>query len=61
MVVGFVMVEVVVEVVFFECFVGVKWFNDVMIDGLKVCGILVEVFVLGEGVVVGFGVNIFVM
>lgn len=55
---GLAMAEAVAEVVPPERLVGVKWPNDVMIDGLKVCGILAEVLVSGEGVVVGSGVNI---
>lgn len=38
--------------------VGVKWPNDVQIDGLKVCGILAEVLPASGGVVVGTGVNL---
>lgn len=35
--------------------VGVKWPNDVLVDGRKICGILVEV--TGAGVIVGTGIN----
>ncbi len=37
-----------------------KWPNDVLIDGRKVCGVLTEVMGSGEGlrVVVGIGVNL---
>lgn len=35
--------------------VGVKWPNDVLVDGRKICGILVEA--TGDAVVVGAGVN----
>ncbi|KDA06594.1 biotin--acetyl-CoA-carboxylase ligase [Microbacterium sp. CH12i] len=35
--------------------VGVKWPNDVLVDGRKICGILAES--TGEAVVVGAGVN----
>lgn len=35
--------------------VGLKWPNDVLVDGRKICGILAEV--TAQGVVVGSGVN----
>lgn len=35
--------------------VGVKWPNDVLVDGQKICGILAEV--AGRAVIVGAGVN----
>lgn len=35
--------------------VGVKWPNDVLVDGRKICGILAEA--TGDAVVVGAGVN----
>lgn len=35
--------------------VGVKWPNDVLVDGRKICGILAEV--AGDAVIVGAGVN----
>lgn len=35
--------------------VGLKWPNDVMVDGRKICGILAEV--TAHGVIVGSGVN----
>jgi BirA family biotin operon repressor/biotin-[acetyl-CoA-carboxylase] ligase len=35
---------------------GIKWVNDVIFAGRKVCGILVEV--VGDGVVIGIGTNI---
>lgn len=40
-----------------EC--GIKWVNDIVKDGLKVCGILAQMVALEEGnaVVVGIGVN----
>jgi BirA family biotin operon repressor/biotin-[acetyl-CoA-carboxylase] ligase len=41
--------------------IGVKWPNDVLIDGRKVCGILTEMDLLGERVqyaIVGIGVNV---
>lgn len=37
--------------------VGLKWPNDVLIDGLKVCGILAEAVGGTDSVVVGSGVN----
>ncbi|RFA15234.1 hypothetical protein B7R21_04195 [Subtercola boreus] len=37
----------------------VKWPNDVLIDGLKVCGVLSELLPGAAGVVVGAGVNLF--
>lgn len=38
--------------------VGVKWPNDVQIGGLKVAGVLGELLPLGDGVVLGVGLNI---
>ena len=40
-----------------EC--GIKWVNDIVLDGLKVCGILAQMVVREEGnvVIVGIGVN----
>ena len=38
--------------------VGLKWPNDVQIDGLKVCGLLAELAPGGEAVVMGSGVNL---
>lgn len=40
-----------------EC--GIKWVNDIVVGGLKVCGILAQMVVREEGnvVVVGIGVN----
>lgn len=35
---------------------GIKWVNDILLEGLKVCGILVEV--VDSAVVIGVGVNI---
>lgn len=35
--------------------VGLKWPNDVLVDGRKICGILAEV--VGDAVIVGAGVN----
>lgn len=35
--------------------VGLKWPNDVLVDGRKICGILAEV--AGESIIVGTGVN----
>ena len=35
--------------------VGLKWPNDVLVDGRKICGILAEV--AGDAVIVGTGVN----
>jgi len=36
--------------------VGLKWPNDVQIDGLKICGVLSETD--GRGAVLGFGLNV---
>src|SRR5690606_27263858 len=36
---------------------GVKWPNDVMVDGRKICGVLAELLPSGAGVVVGTGIN----
>ena len=38
--------------------VGLKWPNDVQIDGLKVSGLLAELTPAGDAVVVGAGVNL---
>jgi BirA family biotin operon repressor/biotin-[acetyl-CoA-carboxylase] ligase len=38
--------------------VTLKWPNDVLIDGLKVAGLLAELLPEGEGVVVGAGLNL---
>ncbi len=38
--------------------VGLKWPNDVQIDGLKVCGILAELLPTGDAVVIGSGINL---
>lgn len=38
--------------------VGLKWPNDVQIDGLKVCGLLAELAPGGDAVVMGSGVNL---
>ena len=38
--------------------VGLKWPNDVQIDGLKVCGLLAELTPAGDAVVLGAGVNL---
>jgi BirA family biotin operon repressor/biotin-[acetyl-CoA-carboxylase] ligase len=35
-----------------------KWPNDVLIDGRKVCGILAELLPSGNGVIIGAGVNL---
>jgi BirA family biotin operon repressor/biotin-[acetyl-CoA-carboxylase] ligase len=37
---------------------GLKWPNDVQVDGLKVCGILAELVPAAGAVVVGTGVNL---
>jgi len=37
---------------------GIKWPNDVMLDGRKVCGILCEAGGEGGGISVGIGVNV---
>jgi BirA family biotin operon repressor/biotin-[acetyl-CoA-carboxylase] ligase len=37
---------------------GLKWPNDVQIDGLKVCGVLAELASAGDAVIVGTGVNL---
>jgi BirA family biotin operon repressor/biotin-[acetyl-CoA-carboxylase] ligase len=37
---------------------GLKWPNDVQVDGLKVCGILAELLPSADGVIVGAGVNL---
>lgn len=44
-----------------EAVVAVKWPNDVLVDGRKVAGILVESTTAGnelQGIVVGFGINV---
>jgi BirA family transcriptional regulator, biotin operon repressor / biotin---[acetyl-CoA-carboxylase] ligase len=37
---------------------GLKWPNDVQIDGLKVCGILAELVTTADAVIIGAGVNL---
>jgi BirA family transcriptional regulator, biotin operon repressor / biotin---[acetyl-CoA-carboxylase] ligase len=37
---------------------GLKWPNDVQVDGLKVCGVLAELVPTGDAVIVGTGVNL---
>ena len=37
---------------------AVKWPNDVMMDGRKVCGILCEAGGEGDGIAVGIGINV---
>jgi BirA family biotin operon repressor/biotin-[acetyl-CoA-carboxylase] ligase len=37
---------------------GLKWPNDVQVDGLKVCGVLAELVPAGDAVIVGAGVNL---
>jgi BirA family biotin operon repressor/biotin-[acetyl-CoA-carboxylase] ligase len=37
---------------------GLKWPNDVQIDGRKVCGVLAELVPAGDAVIVGTGVNL---
>jgi BirA family transcriptional regulator, biotin operon repressor / biotin---[acetyl-CoA-carboxylase] ligase len=37
---------------------SLKWPNDVLLDGRKVCGILTELLPDGSGVIVGIGVNL---
>src|SRR5690554_3667124 len=41
-----------------EADVTVKWPNDVLIDGLKVSGLLAELLPSADGVVIGAGVNL---
>jgi BirA family transcriptional regulator, biotin operon repressor / biotin---[acetyl-CoA-carboxylase] ligase len=38
--------------------VGLKWPNDVQVDGLKVSGLLAELLPAGSGVIVGAGLNL---
>ena len=38
--------------------VTLKWPNDVLIDGYKVCGILCELLPDGEGIIIGAGLNL---
>src|SRR6187402_585115 len=38
--------------------VGLKWPNDVQVDGLKVSGLLAELLATGDAVVLGAGVNL---
>jgi BirA family biotin operon repressor/biotin-[acetyl-CoA-carboxylase] ligase len=37
---------------------GLKWPNDVQVDGRKVCGVLAELLPSGDAVIVGTGVNL---
>jgi BirA family transcriptional regulator, biotin operon repressor / biotin---[acetyl-CoA-carboxylase] ligase len=37
---------------------GLKWPNDVQVDGRKVCGVLAELVPPGDAVIVGTGVNL---
>lgn len=38
--------------------VGIKWPNDLLLDGLKVCGILIEIAPGGRDAVIGSGLNL---
>ena len=38
--------------------VGLKWPNDVQVDGAKICGILAELLPAGDAVVIGAGLNV---
>lgn len=43
------------------CAAGIKWPNDIIIDGKKVCGILAESMVskrYGQAVIIGVGINV---
>jgi BirA family biotin operon repressor/biotin-[acetyl-CoA-carboxylase] ligase len=37
---------------------GLKWPNDVQVDGRKVCGVLAELVPSGDAVIVGTGINL---
>ena len=37
---------------------GLKWPNDVQVDGRKICGVLAELVPTGDAVIVGTGVNL---
>ena len=37
---------------------GLKWPNDVQVDGRKICGVLAELVPSGDAVIVGTGVNL---
>jgi BirA family biotin operon repressor/biotin-[acetyl-CoA-carboxylase] ligase len=41
-----------------HCHLGVKWPNDVHLDGKKICGVLVESAQGGERLIVGIGINV---
>lgn len=48
-----------VEVLLPNARVGLKWPNDVLVDGAKVCGVLAEAMGgVGGGVVLGIGLNV---
>jgi BirA family biotin operon repressor/biotin-[acetyl-CoA-carboxylase] ligase len=55
---GLAMADAVAGVIPGDRRVGLKWPNDVQIDGLKVCGILAELLPDATGLVVGAGVNV---
>ncbi|MCU1425247.1 MAG: biotin--[acetyl-CoA-carboxylase] ligase [Microbacteriaceae bacterium] len=58
LVAGLAMTRAVWSLVDDEARVGLKWPNDVQIDGLKVAGILAELLPAGDGVVMGAGLNL---
>ncbi|MCU1546347.1 MAG: biotin--[acetyl-CoA-carboxylase] ligase, partial [Homoserinimonas sp.] len=53
---GLAMARAVAEAVPFR--VALKWPNDVLVDGLKVSGLLAELLPAADGVVVGAGLNL---
>lgn len=56
--VGLAVVYAVIELESTDSTVGLKWPNDVLLDGAKLAGVLAQRSTTASGIVVGFGVNV---